>query len=107
MLPFWLSIGVLSLVQAALVAAPRPAEGRLLKRLGQRLERLGGRWWALVMPLSIGVVLTSGPVGAPWPTSFRSAESEPLTVERSSLRSSGWLARQSSSSFTLAGPCLP
>ena len=59
MLPFWLSIGVLSLVQAALVAAPRPAEGRLLKRLGQRLERLGGRWWALVMPLSIGVVIAA------------------------------------------------
>jgi hypothetical protein len=51
-LPFWLSIGVLSLVQAVLVAAPRPAHSALL-------ERLGSRWWALVMPLSIGVVIAA------------------------------------------------
>lgn len=50
MLPFWLSIGVLSLVQAALVALPRPP-------LAPLLERLGSRWWALVLPLSIAVVI--------------------------------------------------
>lgn len=52
MLPFWLSIGVLSLVQAALVAAPRP-------RLCALLEPLQGRWWALVLPLSIVVVISA------------------------------------------------
>jgi hypothetical protein len=52
LLPFWLSIGVLSLVQAVLVAAPRPA------RLGL-LDRLRSRWWALIMPLSIGVVIAA------------------------------------------------
>jgi hypothetical protein len=51
-LPFWLSIGVLSLVQAALVAAPRPAVSR-------HLERLQSRWWALVLPLSIVVVIAA------------------------------------------------
>ncbi len=52
MLPFWLSIGVLSLVQAALVATPRPA-------LRTPLERLQSRWWALVLPLSIVVVISA------------------------------------------------
>lgn len=52
MLPFWLSIGVLSLVQAALVAAPRAAVAPLL-------SRLGSSWWALVPPLSIGVVVAA------------------------------------------------
>jgi len=50
MLPFALSISVLSLVQAALVAAPRPASAPLL-------ARLRGRSWALVLPLSIVVVI--------------------------------------------------
>ena len=52
MLPFWLSIGALSLVQAALVAAPRPATEPLL-------TRLRSQWWALVLPLSIVVVIAA------------------------------------------------
>lgn len=52
MLPFWLSIAVLSLVQAALVAAPRAPS---LAVLG----RLRSRWWALVLPLSIVVVISA------------------------------------------------
>ncbi len=52
MLPFWFSIGALSLVQAALVAAPRPA-------LSGFLERLRSRWWALVLPLSIVVAIAA------------------------------------------------
>jgi hypothetical protein len=51
-LPFWLSIGALGLVQAALVAAPRPATAPLL-------SRLQGRSWALIPPLSIVVVLAA------------------------------------------------
>lgn len=50
MLPFWLSIAVLSLVQAALVAAPRAPHPQLV-------QRLQSRWWALVLPLSIVVVV--------------------------------------------------
>jgi hypothetical protein len=49
-LPFALSISALSLVQAALVAAPRPAFAPLL-------SRFHGRSWALVPPLSIAVVV--------------------------------------------------
>lgn len=52
MLPFWLSIGTLSLVQAALVAAPRPTVNGFL-------DRLHSRWWALVLPLSIVVVIAA------------------------------------------------
>lgn len=52
MLPFWLSIGVLSLVQAVLVAAPKAPATRLL-------NRLRSRWWALVLPLSIVVVISA------------------------------------------------
>ena len=52
MLPFWLSIGVLSLVQAALVAAPKAPAAALL-------QRLANRWWALVLPLSIVVVVSA------------------------------------------------
>jgi hypothetical protein len=51
LLPFWLSIGVLSLVQAALVAAPKAPSKTLLRRLQSR-------WWALVLPLSIVVVIS-------------------------------------------------
>jgi hypothetical protein len=50
LLPFALSIGVLSLVQAALVAAPRPAPASLLAGLRNRS-------WALAPPLSIAVVI--------------------------------------------------
>jgi hypothetical protein len=52
LLPFWLSIGVLSLAQAVLVASPRPP-------LPFQLERLQSRWWALVLPLSIVVVISA------------------------------------------------
>ena len=52
MLPFWLSIAVLSLVQAALVAAPRAPSLVVL-------ARLQSRWWALVLPLSLVVVVSA------------------------------------------------
>lgn len=52
MLPFWLSIGALSLVQALLVAVPRSPSPILF-------ERLQSRWWALVLPLSIVVVISA------------------------------------------------
>ncbi|HVY79153.1 MAG TPA: hypothetical protein VG898_11660 [Solirubrobacterales bacterium] len=51
MLPFWLSIGALSLFQGLLVAAPRRPLPLPL------LERLRTRWWALLPPLSIVVVI--------------------------------------------------
>jgi hypothetical protein len=49
-LPFWLSIGCLSLLQALLVALPRPAEL-------PSLNRLRSAWWALWLPLPIAVVI--------------------------------------------------
>jgi hypothetical protein len=49
-LPFWISIASLSLLQGALVALPRPL------RL-PALARLTGRRWALVPPLSVVVVV--------------------------------------------------
>ena len=52
MLPFWLSISALSLVQASLVAAPQAP-------LPALLGRLQSRWWALVLPLSIIVVIAA------------------------------------------------
>jgi hypothetical protein len=52
MLPFALSIGVLSLVQALLVAAPRPASSDLLARFRSRSL-------ALVPPLSIALVVAA------------------------------------------------
>jgi hypothetical protein len=54
MLPFWISIGALSLVQGALVAVPGTGG------LGA-LRRLRGRRWAVIPPLSIvGFVFIAG-----------------------------------------------
>jgi hypothetical protein len=52
MLPFALSIGVLSLVQAALVAAPRPA-------VWPTLTGLRSRWWALALPGPIAIAIAA------------------------------------------------
>jgi len=52
MLPFAVSIATLSLAQATLVALPRPA-------VSPALARLGGRWWALVPPGSIALVVAA------------------------------------------------
>jgi hypothetical protein len=52
LLPFWLSIAVLSLVQALLVAAPQPP-------LQAFFAPLRSSWWATVLPLSIVVVVSA------------------------------------------------
>jgi hypothetical protein len=52
LLPFWLSIGALSLLQAALVAAPKTA-------VSPFLAGLRNSSWALVLPLSIVVVVSA------------------------------------------------
>jgi hypothetical protein len=52
MLPFSLSIGILSLAQASLIAAARPAAA-------PALAALRSRWWALVLPASIVVVIAA------------------------------------------------
>lgn len=52
MLPFSLSIGILSLAQASLVAAPRAAAL-------PALAGLRSRWWALVLPVSIVLVIAA------------------------------------------------
>src|SRR6201996_9490560 len=51
MLPFWVSIGFLSLVQGILLVIPRAPMATPL------LARFQGRWWALILPLSIVVVI--------------------------------------------------
>lgn len=51
MLPFWLSIGILSLVQATLVASPKPVPSLPF------LAGLRSSSWALLPPLSIVVVV--------------------------------------------------
>ena len=52
MLPFSLSIALLSLSQAVFVAAPRPAASEIL-------SRLNSRWWALVLPGSLALVVAA------------------------------------------------
>jgi hypothetical protein len=58
MLPFWLSIGALSLFQGAVVALPRavaprsPGTSRPPSRLTW-IERRGARAWALILPASV------------------------------------------------------
>ena len=46
MLPFWLSIALLSVAQGAVVAVPRFPNTSLL-------ERVRGRRWAVIPPLSV------------------------------------------------------
>lgn len=57
MLPFAVSIGVLGLLQAALVAAPRPAFAG--PSFAGFFAGLRSRNWALVLPLSIAVVVAA------------------------------------------------
>lgn len=52
-MPFWASISILGLVQAALVALPAP------RPRPAWLERLSSPWWALVPALSIVVVIAA------------------------------------------------
>ena len=52
MLPFSLSIGLLSLAQASLLALPRPAAL-------PALDALRSRWWALILPVSILAAITA------------------------------------------------
>jgi hypothetical protein len=62
--PFAVSIAVLSLVQAMLVALPAP------QPLPGRLARLGGRWWALAPALSIVVVIAAIELSSSSATAF-------------------------------------
>jgi hypothetical protein len=93
LLPFWLSIGALSLVQAILVAIPRAPSSALL-------GRLRSRWWALVLPLSI-VVVVSG-------IALESASARFLTylalvaVPPLAALALGWLARAGRPPLALA-----
>ncbi|MCL2769517.1 MAG: hypothetical protein FWD42_05325 [Solirubrobacterales bacterium] len=56
-LPFWISIALLSLIQGALVALPVRLEGRAARALPRRLEG-PRRWWAIIPAGSVvGFVL--------------------------------------------------
>jgi hypothetical protein len=93
LLPFCLSIGVLSLVQAVLVAAPKAPATALL-------QRLQSRWWALVLPLSIVVVVAG--------IALESASARFLTylalaaVPPLAALALGWLTRGARAGFALA-----
>ncbi|HKT83647.1 MAG TPA: hypothetical protein VJQ84_07400, partial [Solirubrobacterales bacterium] len=52
-MPFWASISILGLVQAALVALPVP------RSRPAWIERLRSPWWAVIPALSIVVVLAA------------------------------------------------
>ncbi|HET7120466.1 MAG TPA: hypothetical protein VFI17_04340 [Solirubrobacterales bacterium] len=93
MLPFWLSIGVLSLVQASLVALPRAP---LVPLLG----RIGGRWWALVLPLSILVVISA--VALDSATADFLTYLALVTVPPLAALALGWLIRGARPSYAVA-----
>lgn len=59
MLPFWASIGLLSIVQGATVALPSAKAVSQLRAL-LRIDRLNSRLWALIPPLSILVFVLVG-----------------------------------------------
>lgn len=59
MLPFWISIGLLSLVQAAVVALPVPP-ARRAGGVGTWLRRSRRRWWALIPPASVAAFVAAG-----------------------------------------------
>jgi hypothetical protein len=61
---FAVSISLLTLVQAALVALP------VARPLPERLTRLGGHWWALAPALSIAVVIAAIELSASSATGF-------------------------------------
>jgi hypothetical protein len=63
-LSFGVSIAALGLVQAALVALPAP------RPLPRWLERLRGRWWALVPALSIAIVIAAIELSSDSATAF-------------------------------------
>ncbi|MFZ2049310.1 MAG: hypothetical protein WAU69_00095, partial [Solirubrobacteraceae bacterium] len=63
MLPFWVSIAVLSLVQALTVALPGTGAITALQRW-RSVSRLSGRWWALIPPGSVVLFVAVGSVAA-------------------------------------------
>ncbi|HEV7942395.1 MAG TPA: hypothetical protein VGP17_06290 [Solirubrobacteraceae bacterium] len=63
MLPFWVSIAVLSLVQALTVALPGTGAITALQRWRSG-SRLSGRWWALIPPGSVALFVAVGSVAA-------------------------------------------
>lgn len=90
MLPFWVSIGALSLLQGAIVAMPRQDAVDAMRAKLQG-GRLASRWWALLPPASVAVFVAVGVVAA-------SASADVLTyvaligVPIGAALALGWLA---------------
>jgi hypothetical protein len=100
MLPFWLSILLLSLVQGGIVALARPPGAQ-----AQALVRLRDRRWALLPPLSVlGFVLVAGLA--------ERASAQALTylalvaVPLLALAALGWLTRGGRPVLALLAPAL-
>ncbi|HEY1687706.1 MAG TPA: hypothetical protein VGF95_02470 [Solirubrobacteraceae bacterium] len=69
MLPFWVSIALLSALQGTIVALPGAQARRLLERLrmpGSQspLSKLSSRWWALIPPASVALFVLIGGLAA-------------------------------------------
>jgi hypothetical protein len=91
---FPVSIAILSLIQAALVALPAP------RPLPAWLDRWGGRWWALVPALSIVVVIGVIELSSDSATAFTYLAL--IAVPPLAALALGWLVRGSQPAWALA-----
>lgn len=100
MLPFSVSIAMLSLVQAAMVVLPGP-QALFAVQGGRQAGRFGSRWWALVPPGSVLLFVLVGSAAA-------SASADFLTylalwgVPVGAALALGWLGRSSRPALALA-----
>jgi hypothetical protein len=100
MLPFWASIGVLSLVQAITVALP--GSRAILALEDQRMAgRLSSRWWALVPPGSVLAFVAIGSAAANASASFLTYLAL-CAVPIGAALALGWLGRFSRPALALA-----
>jgi hypothetical protein len=99
-LPFWVSIAALSLVQAFVVALP--GDRAILAIRGRRqMGRLSSRWWALVPPGSVALFVAVGSAAANASASFLTYLAL-CTVPIGAALALGWLSRFSRPALALA-----
>lgn len=99
MLPFWVSIAALSLVQALVVALP--GDRAILAIRGRRQAgRLSSRWWALVPPGSMALFVAVGSAAANASASFLTYLAL-CSVPIGAALALGWLSRFSRPALAL------
>jgi hypothetical protein len=99
-LPFWVSIAALSLVQALVVALPGD-RAILAIRSRRQVGRLNSRWWALVPPGSVALFVAVGSAAANASASFLTYLAL-CTVPIGAALALGWLSRFSRPALALA-----